>query len=96
MSKWRDKQEKEFRTMIDTMVNETYMKCRYPDRPKKIAWIRWCTDYICRRFQYLEKPNEWIPTLAQFDDENLFFREESVMAVKYLRMIRDYARRYVN
>lgn len=95
MERWREQQEAELQKMVDAMRTEMKEKSKYVGGlVPPSGWFRVASRYICKRFQYLEKPKELIPTLASTDDEELFLTPVSETVKGYVRWIRDYAKRY--
>lgn len=84
MSIWQRRQEREIRILVeDTFKNQM--------NPPSDGWIRWVTEYLCRRFQDLDRW-EWKEALAMMDDETLLWQHSDGKAALYLKQVRNYAR----
>lgn len=63
--------------------------------PVQSGWRRWVTDYLCKRFRYLDR-FDWIEMLARMSDEQLLADYPTGTASQMLRWARKCARGYLN
>jgi len=91
------RREKELRKMVSEMNEEIMQKTGYP---LPSGWLTICVERICSIFKKLKPSSDWINVLAgtelpELTDDLLCGPQSRSKEVrKYIKMIRDYARRY--